>query len=97
MAGAVVEVKYFNSFVLKKTNKNSLPVWNGSYGIPASKGGYPVVSATSEDNAWAIEESRIRGGYNNTSTDYGARAYLVEEEPNSTIRNNALIYSGIFL
>jgi hypothetical protein len=96
MAGAVVEVKYFNSFVLKKTNKNSLPVWNGSYGIPASKGGYPVVSNTSEDNAWAIEESRIRGGYNNTSTDYGARAYLVEEEPNATIRNNALIYSGIF-
>ena len=96
MAGAVVEVKYFNSFVLKKTNKSNLPVWNGSYGIPASKGGYPVVSVTSEDNSWAIEESRIRGGYNNTSTDYGAKAYLVEEEPNSTIRNNALIYSGIF-
>ena len=96
MAGAVVEVKYFNSFVLKKTNKNSLPVWNGSYGIPASKGGYPVVSVTNEDNSWAIEESRIRGGYNNTSTDYGAKAYLGEEEPNSTIRNNALIYSGIF-
>jgi len=96
MAGAVVEVKYFNSFVLKKTNKNSLPVWNGSYGIPASKGGYPAVSTTSEDNSWAIEESRIRGGYNNTSTDYGVKAYLVEEEPNSTIRNNALIYSGIF-
>jgi hypothetical protein len=96
MAGAVVEVKYFNSFVLKKTNKDSLPVWNGSYGVPASKGGYPVVSATSEDNSWAIEESRIRGGFNNTSTDYGAKAYLVEEEPNSTVRSNALIYSGIF-
>tara|TARA_R110000822_G_scaffold45326_4_gene121309 strand:+ start:1659 stop:3176 length:1518 start_codon:yes stop_codon:yes gene_type:complete len=96
MAGAVIEVKYFNSFVLKKTNKNSLPIWNGSYGIPASKGGYPVVTSTSEDNSWAIEESRVRGGYNNTSTDYGARAYLVEEDPQSSRRGNALIYSGIF-
>ena len=96
MAGAVVEVKYFNSFVLKKTNKNSFPIWNGSYGIPASKGGFPVVADTSEDNSWAIEESRIRGGYNNTSTDYGARAFLVEEEPQASRRNNALIYSGIF-
>jgi hypothetical protein len=96
MAGAVVEVKYFNSFVLKKTNKNSYPIWNGSYGIPASKGGFPVVAGTGEDNSWAIEESRIRGGYNNTSTDYGARAFLVEEEPQASRRNNALIYSGIF-
>ena len=96
MAGAVIEVKYFNSFVLKKTNKNQLPVWNGSYGIPASKGGYPVIPSTNEDNSWAIEESRIRGGYNNTSTDYGARAYLVEEEPQASHRGNALIYSGIF-
>ena len=96
MAGAVIEVKYFNSFVLKKTNKNSYPIWNGSYGIPASKGGFPVVAGTGEDNSWAIEESRIRGGYNNTSTDYGARAFLVEEEPQSSRRVNALIYSGIF-
>ena len=96
MAGAVVEVKYFNSFVLKKTNNSELPIWNGSYGIPASKGGYPVVANTSENNSWAIEESRIRGGYNNTSTDYGARAYLVEENPQSSRRGNALIYSGIF-
>ena len=27
---------------------------------------------------------------------YGARAYLVETEPNSSIRFNSLIYSGIF-
>ena len=100
--GAVVEVKYFNSFVLKKTvNSVVTPdqvIWNGSFGIPQAKGGYPVVNAvsTNGDNNWAIEESRIRGGYNNVSTDYGAKAYLVEEEPNAVRRGNSLIYSGVF-
>tara|TARA_R110002049_G_scaffold53617_4_gene149755 strand:+ start:112 stop:1611 length:1500 start_codon:yes stop_codon:yes gene_type:complete len=101
--GAVVEVKYFNSFVLKKTvNALVSPdqvVWNGSFGIPQAKGGYPVVnlpSAANAENSWAIEESRIRGGYNNVSTDYGAKAYLVEEEPDAVTRGNSLIYSGIF-
>jgi len=100
--GAVVEVKYFNSFVLKKTVNNVVTpdqvIWNGSFGIPQAKGGYPVVAASSTngDNNWAIEESRIRGGYNNVSTDYGAKAYLVEEEPNAVTRGNSLIYSGVF-
>jgi len=98
MAGATVEVKYFNSFVLRKTNQSTnQPIWDGSMGIPSDKGGYPVIaSGTNKAENWAIEEARIRGGYNNTSTSYGARAYLVEEEPNSYIRFNALIYSGIF-
>jgi len=30
------------------------------------------------------------------STDYGAKAYLVEEEPNAVTRGNSLIYSGVF-
>ena len=45
---------------------------------------------------WSIEEARIRGGFNNTSVDFGAKAYLVEEEPEGYIRFNSLIYSGIF-
>ena len=101
--GAVVEVKYFNSFVLKKTVNNIVTpqrvIWNGSFGIPQAKGGYPVVNPVSTQNGlnnWAIEESRIRGGYNNVSTDYGAKAYLVEEEPNAVTRGNSLIYSGVF-
>jgi hypothetical protein len=95
--GAVVEVKYFNSFVLKKTvQTQNQPVWNGSFGIPQENGGYPVVADTSQNNNWAIEEARIRGGYNNTNVDYGVKAYLVEEEPNSSIRFNSLIWSGIF-
>ena len=100
MAGAVIEVKYFNTFVLKKTvvDTSETIVWNGSFGIPAAQGGYPVVTpaTTVDESNWAIEESRIRGGYNNTNVDYGVRAYLVEEEPASTIRFNSLIYSGIF-
>ena len=44
---AVVEVKYFNSFVLKKTvNSSNAPVWNGSFGIPGNQG-YPQTADTS--------------------------------------------------
>ena len=97
---AIVEVKYFNSFLLKKTMPSDLnvaPVWNGSTGVPSGTGGgYPVSSTTNQNYSWFIEESRIRGGYNNTNVDYGVRAYLVDEEPNGSIRSNALIYSGIF-
>ena len=91
---ALIEVKYFNSFVLKKTINASDVVWNGSTGIPNAKGGYPQ-SATTNDNQWAIEESRINGGYNNTSVSLGAKAYLVEEEPNGAVRGNIMIYSRI--
>ena len=93
---AIIEVKYFNSFVLNKTNESNEPIWNGSRGIPSSISGYPTIASTNDANNWAIEESRIRGGYNNTSTDYGAKAYLVEEDPNASFRTSSLIYSGIF-
>lgn len=98
MAGAIIEVKYFNTFILKKVNKTNRPVWNGSFGVPKDLGGYPVLSVatTGGPDTWAIEESRIRGGFNNTTVDFGAKAYIVEEEPKGTRRFNALIYSGIF-
>tara|TARA_B110000483_G_scaffold53669_1_gene66880 strand:- start:230 stop:1681 length:1452 start_codon:yes stop_codon:yes gene_type:complete len=96
MAGAVIEVKYFNTFVLKKTSKSEEPIWNGSFGIPASIGGYPAATSINEINNWAIEESRIRGGYNNTTVDFGVKAYLVEDEPNEALKASGLIYSGIF-
>lgn len=101
-SGAVIEVKYFNSFVLKKTvstaGANDEIAWNGSFGIPASvNGGYPtVVGSTDSNDDYILEEARIRGGYNNVSTDYGAKAYLVEEDTSGSIRFNTLIYSGIF-
>ena len=57
--GAIIEVKYFNSFILKKINatvtNNAVPVWNGSPGIPGSSG-YPITSGFLTNN-WAIEEA----------------------------------------
>ena len=98
---AVVEVKFFNSFILKKTqNTSNVPVWNGSTGVPKGvAGSYPVITDAddlSQSYSYYIEEARIRGGYNNTNVSYGVRAYLVEDEPNSSTRSNSMIYSGIF-
>ena len=99
---AIIEVKYFNSFFLKKTlSPAELPIWNGSFGIPEAIGGYPAnniesIDTNITDKNWVIEESRIRGGYNNTSVSLGPRAYLIEDEPDASFRTNSLIYSGIF-
>ena len=105
--GAIIEVSYFNSFLLKKTVQHvqgdpstnpGSPVWNGSFGIPEGVSGstpIPTNDITSSQS-WAIEEARIRGGYNNTNIDYGVKAYLVEDNPNASFRINAMIYSGIY-
>ena len=45
---------------------------------------------------WYIEEARIRGGYNNTSVDFGVKAYIVEDTFKQQHRISSLIYSGIF-
>lgn len=97
----LIEVKYFNSFILKKIAPNSAtsstpPVWDGSRGIPNAIGGYSQANNPTEASSWAIEDSRIRGGFNNTSVSFGPKAYLVEDESAGTIRGNALIYSGVF-
>ena len=91
---ATIEVKYFNSFVLRKTlNSSGAAAWNGSKG----DGTYPAISPNNANaKNWAIEESRIRGGYNNTSTGYGVKAYLGEDNPQGSVRINSMIYSGIF-
>lgn len=94
-----LEIGYFNSFYVKRiagydsTGKRlPLPLNQGSSGnSPAWSG--PMVANIAQD--WAIEESRIRGGYNNTSTDYGVKAFIVAEEPNQERRSSSLIYSGI--
>ena len=49
-----------------------------------------------KDFNFYLEESRIRGGFNDMPTDLGARAYLDEDEPLQQHRFNALIYSGLF-
>jgi hypothetical protein len=94
---ALIEVKYFNSFLLRKSvDSADQPQWYGSRGIPEDVGGWEQGTVSNTTLNWAVEESRIRGGYNNTSTSYGAKAYLVEDEPEGSIRGNAMIYSGIF-
>ena len=93
---ASVEVKYFNTFILKKTNNDEEPIWNGSFGIPNDRGGYPVITGITGNNNWNIEESRIRGGYNNTTVDFGVKAYIVDENNSGAYRLSSLIYSGIF-
>ena len=104
---AIVEVKYFNSFLLKKTmpaepGDDTAPIWMGSTGVNDQGldggGAFPVtpIAATYQTNSWFVEEARIRGGYNNTGVSFGARAYLVEEESSGSQRGNAMIYSGIF-
>ena len=89
---ATIEVKYFNTFLIKKlksvveaTTKPTAPFAN----IPSD-----YVANTTYD--WYIEEARIRGGYNNTIVDLGVKAYLDELEPLQQDRFNTLIYSGIF-
>jgi hypothetical protein len=64
--GAVIEVKYFNTFLLKKTNEvisdpesDQTPSWNGSFGIPSTvEGGYPVIDdqdISETNNNWVVE------------------------------------------
>ena len=45
---------------------------------------------------YLIEESRIKGGFNETSMDLGVRAYLADDEYSVVYRKNAMIYSGIY-
>jgi len=54
------------------------------------------IKSSNSSKKWHIEESRIKGGFNNTFMDLGVRAFVIDEEYASERRKNALIYSGIF-
>ncbi len=55
-----IEVKYFNSFLLKKQSRDNTssiiggPVWNGSFGIPQAIGGFQQQD-TDPQQGWYIE------------------------------------------
>ena len=66
----VIEVKYFNTIIVKGVN--------------------------SENFTWHVEESRIKGGFNNTAMDLGVRAYTTNQDFSEQRRVNTLIYSGIY-
>jgi hypothetical protein len=44
---------------------------------------------------WYVEESRIRGGYNNVQTGLAPRAFIVSEKNKQQVLSNSIIYSGI--
>lgn len=72
-------------------------IWDFNY-IPGSKNtiGTKTNYSANDSEDWFIEESRIRGGYNNVSTDLGVKAYIVDDVTNRQNRISSLIYSGIF-
>ena len=106
-----IEISYFNSYWIKSVSRtggggnnatwpNGYPYNTGSDALPLLGGGtladFPGNAADQSDYDWFVEESRIRGGYNNTQTDLGVRAFIVEEENIQQHRFNSMIYSGIY-
>ena len=93
-----IEIDYFNSYLVKKI-KTEL-----NANVCAFPGiSYPGILAVTGNNAndysnrnYFVEEARIRGGFNNVSTDLGVRAYLDEQYPLQQHRINTLIYSGVY-
>ncbi len=90
---ASLEIAFYNTYILKKLTDSSSattsPEWAG--GNPSN-----TPDPANDSEWWYLEEARIRGGYNNTITDLGKKAYIVEEDDESQQRTNTLIYSGIY-
>ena len=114
---ATLELKYFNTFWLKKINSITTavsvtdaaaikPTFNDptmpenlplSFSYKASDDQiYSYTVTGNADSDWMIEESRIRGGYNNTSVDFGVKAYLVDDDGTQINKFSGLIHSGVF-
>tara|TARA_R110002012_G_scaffold72113_2_gene184504 strand:- start:11760 stop:13760 length:2001 start_codon:yes stop_codon:yes gene_type:complete len=68
----------------------------GITGAPSEAVVITLVNNDFNDFSWYVEESRIRGGYNNPSTDKGVKAFINEPEPQQQHRFNTLIYSGVY-
>ena len=93
---AEIEIKYFNSFIVKKVlTSGGVATWPSLPWNPVGYPTYPLLSVT-DNKQWYVEESRIRGGYNNTETGYGVRAYITEDRDDEIVSSNSLIYSGLY-
>ena len=93
---AKIEIKYFNSFIVKKVlTSGGVATWPSLPWNPVGYPTYPLLSVT-DNKQWYVEESRIRGGYNNTETGYGVRAYITEDRDDEIVSSNSLIYSGLY-
>ena len=96
-----IDINYFNTFTLKRIyadgssapSPNTMP-YAVKQGVRSTNWTTPIVANETYD--WYIEESRIRGGYNNTTVDFGVKAYIVEDNDSQQRRGNSLIYSGIY-
>ena len=53
------------------------------------------IKSSSGSQAWHIEESRMKGGFNEVSLDLGVKAYAINEDYAVEHRKNAMIYSGV--
>jgi hypothetical protein len=102
-----LELSYFNTFWLKRLKNftqyqerqadGTVDVESGgtTVGTPDVTTGAGYIDTNVYED-WFVEESRIEGGFNNTTVDFGNKAYIVEEEEKQIRRKNALIYSGIY-
>ena len=104
---ATIEISYFNSFWLKSVSGSvgfeavwpqGYPYNTGTNALPLGvvNNDFPGPAIGGASFNWFVEESRIRGGYNNVQTDLGVKAYIVEDETIQQHRFNSLIYSGIY-
>jgi len=114
--GAVVEVAYFNTYLLRNVNQDQVTSSGGPNNADDPDAGYkkggtwpsvnyfhlgypkfPFTADNKQDEyEWYVEESRIRGGFNNTSVELGPRAYITEQNDSEDIFSTGLIYSGVF-
>jgi hypothetical protein len=90
-------IKNFSGTTL--TLKNKIPLTIPietliTFGVITDLSTLPSMYET--ENDWAIEEARITGGYNNTSVDFGVKAYIVEDSLNRVTLPSSLIWSGIY-
>ena len=97
-----IEVKYFNSFLLRKTLKSLTEpaLWAGDPANPDFYPAFPVEvdNSTSSviDKNWFVEETRMYGGFNEDEVDLGVKAYLINDDNDDLELTNSLIYSGVF-
>ena len=103
-----LEVSYFNTFWLKRLKNftkyqerepdGALKLGNfggTTTGTPDLTTGTGYIESNVYED-WYVEESRIKGGFNDTSVDFGNKAYIVEEEEKQTRRQSSIIYSGVY-
>ena len=102
---ATIEVKYFNSFWLKKVVKDgdTDPSWPGLPWDPTGYKKFPFGSTffaagtpASGTQNFYVEEPRIKGGFNNPIVTLGVRAYSVNDNRDKLDRGHSLIFSGVF-